>query len=79
MFFIKIYQIMARRSKKFGSMTAILANFDFSGSPASRLDCEILKKKCADFIENFKRPQQNLRKNALRSWGERGETFLKSI
>ena len=79
MFFIKIYQIMARRSKNIGSMKAVSANFDFSLTPGSRLDCEILKQKCADFIEDSERPRKNLRKNALRSEGERGETFLKSI
>ena len=56
MFFIKIYQIMARRSKNIGSMKAVSANFDFSLTPGSRLDCEILKQKCADFIEDSERP-----------------------
>ena len=70
---------MARRSKNIGSIKAISANFDFSPNPASRLDCEILKQFGADFIEDSERPHQNLRKNALRSEGERGETFVKSI
>jgi hypothetical protein len=70
---MKIYQIMARRSKKIGSIKAISANFDFSPNPASRLDCEILEQFDALFIEDFKRPGQNLRKNALKSGGEVGE------
>ena len=70
---------MARRSKNIGSMKAVSADFDFSGTPTYRLDCEILKQKCADFIEDSERPWKNLRKNALRSWGEVGETFAKSI
>ena len=37
MIFIKIYQIMARKSKNIGSIKAISANFDFSPNPASRL------------------------------------------
>ncbi len=35
--------------------------------------------KNLDFIEDSERPHQNLRKNALRSWGERGETFVNPI
>ena len=73
MIFIKIYQIMARRSKNIGSIKAISANFDFSRNPASRLDCEILEQFGALFIEDSERPGQNLCKNALKSWGEAGE------
>ena len=73
MIFIKIYQIMARRSKNIGSIKAISANFDFSRNPASRLDCEILERFGALFIEDSERPGQNLCKNALKSWGEGGE------
>jgi hypothetical protein len=64
---------MARRSQKIGFIKAISANFDFSPNPASRLDCEILEQFGALFIEDFKRPGQNLRKNALKSGGEGGE------
>ena len=64
---------MARRSKRIGFIKAISANFDFSPNPASRLDCEILEQFGALFIEDFKRPGQNLRKNALQSRGEGGE------
>ena len=64
---------MARRSKNIGSMKAISANFDFSRNPASRLDCEILKRFGTLFIEDSGRPGQNLCKNALKSRGEAGE------
>ena len=43
-FLIKIYQIVARGSKKIESIKVISANFDFSRNPASRLDCEILER-----------------------------------
>ena len=72
-FFIKIYQIMARRSKNVESMEAISANFDFSRNPASRLDCEILERFGVLFIKDSERPGQNLYKNALKSEGEGGE------
>ena len=72
-FFIKIYQIVARGSKNIESIKAISANFDFSRNPASRLDCEILERFGALFIEDSERPGQNLRKNALRSGGRGGE------
>jgi hypothetical protein len=72
-FFIKIYQIMARGSKNIESIKAISANFDFSRNPASRLDCENLERFGALFIEDSERPGQNLRKNALRSVGGGGE------
>ena len=65
-FFIKIYQIMARRSKKIGFIKAISANFDFSPNPASRLDCEILEQFGKLFIEDSEWPSQNLCKNILR-------------
>ena len=64
---------MARRSKNIGYIKAISANFDFSRNPASRLDCEILERFGALFIEDSGRPIQNLRKNALKSWGGGGE------
>ena len=64
---------MARRSKNVESMEAISATFDFSRNPASRLDCEILEQFGALFIEDFKRPGQNLYKNALGSEGGGGE------
>ena len=54
-------------------MEAISDNFDFSRNPASRLDCEILERFGALFIEDSERPGQNLYKNALKSWGEVGE------
>ena len=72
-FLIKIYQIVARGNKKVESIKVISANFDFSRNPASRLDCEILEQFGALFIEDFKRPGQNLHKNALQSGGEGGE------
>ena len=73
MIFIKIYQIMARRSKNIGSIKAISANFDFSRNPASRLDCEILEWFGELFNEDSERPGQNLYKNALKSQREAGE------
>ena len=54
-------------------MEAISVNFDFSQNPALRLDCEILERFGALFIEDSERPGQNLYKNALKSWGEAGE------
>ena len=54
-------------------MEAISANFDFPRNPASRLDCEILKRFGTLFIEDSGRPGQNLCKNALKSRGEAGE------
>jgi hypothetical protein len=72
-FLIKIYQIVARGSKKVESINVISANFDFSRNPASRLDCEILERFGTLFIEDSKRPGQNLRKNALKSGGRGGE------
>ena len=54
-------------------MKAISANFDFSWNPASRLDYEILEQFGALFIEDSKRPGQNLCKNALKSGEEGGE------
>ena len=72
-FLIKIYQIVARGSKKVESIKVISANFDFSRNPASRLDCEILERFGTLFIEDSERPGQNLRKNALKSGGRGGE------
>ena len=66
---------MARRSKNVESMEAISANFDFSGNPATRLDCEILEQFGALFIEDSERPSQNLYKNALKSEGEGGNNL----
>ena len=54
-------------------MEAISVNFDFSRNPALRLDCEILEQFGVLFIEDSKRPDQNLYKNALKSLGEAGE------
>ena len=54
-------------------MEAISVNFDFSWNPASRLDCEILDKKCTNFIKDSKWPVQNPCKNALGSEGGGGE------
>jgi hypothetical protein len=72
-FLIKIYQIVARGSKKVESINVISANFDFSRNPASRLDCEILERFGTLFIEDSKRPGQNLRKNTLKRGGRGGE------
>ena len=72
-FLIKIYQIVARGSKKVESIKVISANFDFSRNPASRLDCEILERFGTLFIEDSKRPGQNLRKNTLKRGGRGGE------
>ena len=54
-------------------MEAISVNFDFSRISALRLDCEILERFGALFIEDSERPGQNLCKNALKSRGEAGE------
>ena len=56
-------------------MEAISDNFDFSRNPASRLDCEILEQFDALFIEDSKRPGQNLYKNALKSGVNGAENF----
>ena len=64
---------MARRSKNVESMEVISTNFDFSRNPATRLDCEILERFGALFIEDSKWPGQNIYKNALGSEGGGGE------
>jgi hypothetical protein len=77
-FLIKIYQIVARGSKKVESIKVISANFDFSRNPASRLDCEILERFGTLFIEDSKRPGQNLRKNTLKRGGRGGNNLEKN-
>ena len=63
---------MAKRSK---NVESISANFDFSRNPAIRLDCEILERFGALFIEDSKPPGQNPYKNALKSGVNGAEKF----